>query len=59
MEYIDEIDIPEFRREIPTYRANGTVCIPEKRSYLQSIWGFHADQTGKEMKRESFERYKL
>lgn len=56
MEYIDEIDIPEFR-EIPTYKRM-CVCIL-KNDHTCKYMGFTQTKREREMKERVLKRYKL
>lgn len=56
MEYIDDIDIPEFR-EIPTYKRM-CICIL-KNDHVCKYMGFALTKTEKEKKEKVMEKYKL
>ena len=56
MEYIDEIDIPEFR-EIPTYKRM-CVCIL-KNDHTCKYMGLTQTKREREMKERVLKRYKL
>ncbi|MBQ5663824.1 MAG: DUF3440 domain-containing protein, partial [Bacteroidaceae bacterium] len=56
MEYLDDIDIPEFR-EIPTYKRM-CICIL-KNDHFCKYMGFAITKKEKEQKEEVIRKYKL